>query len=123
MDGFKKNPDSTQLLDFYNKLISDHPLIEFLETPFYSKENDSFIKFYTKLQNQKPNEHLSSKIIISDIIHTEKNLENQPLVNNNKLVFTNSDIQKDSKIMKTEELKNIKKMMELYTNWDILVLN
>ncbi len=61
MDGFKKNPDSKQLIEFYVKLLNDHPLIEYLEEPFSKDDSDGLFEFMLKLRNEKPNVLIVSK--------------------------------------------------------------
>lgn len=60
MDGFKKPPDTDQLIDFYLKLVTDHPLITYLEEPIASEDNDGWEKIMDKFE-EKPNIKIYSK--------------------------------------------------------------
>ena len=60
MDGFKKPPDSDQLIDFYLKLVTDHPLITYLEEPIALEDNDGWEKIMDKFE-EKPNIKIYSK--------------------------------------------------------------
>jgi enolase len=44
MDGFKKPPDADQLIDYYLKFCTDHPLITFLEDPIADSDIEGWKK-------------------------------------------------------------------------------
>mmetsp|Transcript_6812 Transcript_6812/g.11483 ORF Transcript_6812/g.11483 Transcript_6812/m.11483 type:complete len:225 (-) Transcript_6812:635-1309(-) len=52
-DGPKSLMDSDQLMDFYDKLLNEHPLLEYIEDPFGNSDVEGFKKYIerTKLNN------------------------------------------------------------------------
>ena len=54
-DGPKVQYDEDQLIDFYDKLLNDHPLVEYIEDAFAPVHIQPYKKFVAKLRESKPN--------------------------------------------------------------------
>ena len=53
-DGPKNQFDENQLSDFYDKMINDHPLLEYIEDPFSKGDVKAVKKFIEKMQVSHP---------------------------------------------------------------------
>lgn len=53
-DGPKNQFDDNQLIDFYDKMINDHPLLEYIEDPFANKDIKGLKKFIDKMKETHP---------------------------------------------------------------------
>ncbi len=73
MDGFKQPPDADQLIDYYFKYITDHPLITYLEDPISSFDHIGWSKIYAKFES-KPNVKISGKNIVGDSLSQLKHV-------------------------------------------------
>lgn len=60
MDSFKAPIENDQLIDFYVKYVSDHPLITYLEDPIATSDIFGWKKIITKFE-EKPNCLVSMK--------------------------------------------------------------
>lgn len=47
--------DEDQLIDFYDKLLNDHPLVEYIEDAFAPVHIQPYKKFLAKLRESRPN--------------------------------------------------------------------
>jgi len=54
-DGAKVQYDEDQLIDFYEKLINEHPLLEYIEDAFTASHIPAHKKFLAKLKASHPN--------------------------------------------------------------------
>jgi len=54
-DGAKVQYDEDQLIDFYEKLINEHPLLEYVEDAFTPSHIQAHKKFLAKLKTSHPN--------------------------------------------------------------------
>ena len=68
MDGFKKQPDKEQLIDFYLKLATDHPLLKYLEDPMADADLRGWAKLLEKFASTKPEVKIASKSLIGNDI-------------------------------------------------------
>lgn len=68
MDGFKKQPDKEQLIDFYLKLATDHPLLKYLEDPMADTDLRGWAKLLEKFASTKPEVKIASKSLIGNDI-------------------------------------------------------
>lgn len=71
-DGPKNLLDSDQVIDFYTKICTDHPLLEFIEDPFANKEIKAFKKFCEKLKETNPNVKVSIKELFESSLEVTK---------------------------------------------------
>ena len=53
-DGPKVQYDEDQLIDFYEKILNDHPLVEYIEDAFAATHIQAYKKFQAKLRETKP---------------------------------------------------------------------
>lgn len=90
MDGFKKPPDTNQLIDFYIKLITDHPLITYLESPIAESDVDGWEKIYDKFSEEKPNVNIYGKAKVAKVNKEDekKVVHTEPLKNPKDVVIT-----------------------------------
>lgn len=68
-DGPKNLMDADQVMEFYQKICADHPLVELIEDPFALKDIKAHKKFCEKLKETNPNVKVSIKELF------ESNLE------------------------------------------------
>lgn len=54
-DGPKVQYDEDQLIDFYEKMLNEHPLVEYIEDAFTPAHIQPYKKFLAKLRESKPN--------------------------------------------------------------------
>ena len=54
-DGPKVQYDEDQLIDFYDKILNDHPLVEYIEDAFAPSHIQPYKKFQAKLRESRPN--------------------------------------------------------------------
>ena len=66
MDGFKKPPDSDQLIEFYVKLCKDHPLIKYLEDPMSDEDLRGYSNLMEKMSEECPDVTLCVNNLISE---------------------------------------------------------
>lgn len=52
-DGPKNPLDSDQLMDFYDKVVADHPLVEYLEDCYAISDLKGFKKYLARCQGDK----------------------------------------------------------------------
>ena len=52
---------SAQMIDYYLKLIADHPLLTFIEDPFADTDNEAYRNFKAQLSLKYPHVHISRK--------------------------------------------------------------
>lgn len=74
MDGMKQPPDSDQLIEFYFKYCTDHPLITYLEDPIADIDQIGWKKILLKFES-KPSICISAKNIISENYTNLKNVK------------------------------------------------
>lgn len=92
MDGFKKPPDTDQLIDFYIKLITDHPLITYLESPIAESDVDGWEKIYDKFSEEKPNVNIYGKAKVAKVNKDEnKAVHTEPLKNPKEVTITQNE--------------------------------
>ena len=93
MDGFKKPPDTDQLIDFYVKLITDHPLITYLESPIAESDVDGWEKIFDKFSEEKPNVNIYGKAKVTKINKEDDNkvLNTEPLKKPKDVALTPSE--------------------------------
>ncbi len=104
MDGFKKNPDSNQLIEFYLKLLSDHPLIEYMEEPFFKDDEEGLYKFMAKVRAEKPKLMVVSKVNLANF-DVDNAIPTEPTGQfRGELCLTTPDEDKE-KILKTDQPK------------------
>jgi enolase len=46
--------DVDMLIEFYNKLINDHPMIEYIEDPLASSHVEGYKKFILRMRKERP---------------------------------------------------------------------
>ena len=61
IEGAKKAPDTDQTIDYYVKLVTEHPLIRYLEEPIAEVDVEGWEKIIDKFAEEKPNVTLWSK--------------------------------------------------------------
>jgi enolase len=65
MDGFKQPIENDQLIDFYLKYCSEHPLITYLEDPISELDHQGWKKIISKFE-EKPSIQIVGKNIFND---------------------------------------------------------
>jgi len=73
MDGFKQPIENDQLIEFYLKYCSEHPLISYLEDPISELDLIGWKKLTTKFEG-KPNFYISGKSLFMDSIQGLKDV-------------------------------------------------
>ena len=71
-DGPKNQMDVDQLIEFYEKMCNDHPLLEFIEDPMQKGEVKGLKKFMEKLKTSHPNVRVGINSMFSSNIDTIK---------------------------------------------------
>lgn len=112
MDGFKKNPDSKQLIEFYIKLLNDHPLIEYLEEPFYKDDDEGLYNFMAQIKPEKPKVRVVSKTT-NPKIQSNESLTTEPLAKNRgDLVLESPKTEGEKQPVKTDQPKKVEEEEE-----------
>lgn len=75
MDTIKGTPDADQLIDYYLKYCTEHPLITYLEDPIADTDHLGWKKITTKFES-KPNIIISCKNMIGESFLNLKNVIN-----------------------------------------------
>ncbi len=73
MEGFKQPPDADQLIEFYIKYLSEHPMITLLEDPIADMDRQGWNKIYQKFEGNK-NITITAKNIIDESLSNLKNV-------------------------------------------------
>ena len=68
MDGMKKPPDSDELIDFYLKYVTDHPLISYLEDPIADVDIQGWKKIFKKFEEKNSLVKLVCKNLICNSV-------------------------------------------------------
>jgi len=89
MDGFKKPPETEELINFYVKLCQDHPLLKYLEDPLGDGDLMGWKKMLDKFKEEKPEVKICSKSLVLDDIQKlsaiiDKNEDEENDENNNE---------------------------------------
>ena len=102
MDGFKKPPETEELINFYVKLCQDHPMLKYLEDPLGDGDLMGWKKMLDKFKEEKPEVKICSKSLVLDDIQKlsaiidknedEENDENNNENNNNNNENNNNNI-------------------------------
>lgn len=61
MDGFKKPPDTNQMIEFYQKLCADHPLLQYIEEPIAQADSDGWTAIKKVFMENLPNIIITNK--------------------------------------------------------------
>jgi enolase len=72
-DGPKNQFDENQLSEFYEKMINDHPLLEYIEDPFAKGDVKAIKKFIGKLQVSHPGVRVGINSMFQSNLETIKN--------------------------------------------------
>ena len=65
-EGQKGQFDGTQMIDYYCKMITDHPLITYIEDAFAQFDFASHKALRDKLSNELPNVNMGLKLLFSN---------------------------------------------------------
>jgi enolase len=68
MDGMKKPPDSDELIEFYLKYVTDHPLITYLEDPIADIDIQGWKKLFKKFEEKNSLVKLVCKNLICNSV-------------------------------------------------------
>ena len=113
IEGAKKAPDTDQTIDYYMKLVTEHPLIRYLEEPIAEVDVEGWEKIIDKFAEEKPNVTLWSKSKESkqsNVVEDEHDKVN---------VDSEGDVVVKGDVLKTEPLPNNKiKQLETLSQED-----
>jgi hypothetical protein len=117
IEGAKKAPDTDQTIDYYVKLVTEHPLIRYLEEPIAEVDVEGWEKIIDKFAEEKPNVTLWSKSKESKQNNVVDSNEQQQQDKANVESEGNVDIKVN--VLKTEPLPNNKiKQLETLSQED-----